>query len=94
VIVLDEQSWSWLLFQNEKNMYLSVVCGSVGIFTVEIELTQAEIASFNAIGRTFIDELASGISFSPDSYLHRKSNFRNEFDLSIAIDKWRESAKS
>ena len=44
-------------------MYLSVVCGSVGIFTVEIELTQAEIASFNAIGRTFIDELASGISF-------------------------------
>lgn len=94
MVVIDEKSWSWLLFQNENNMYLSVVCGTVGVFTVDIELTDTEVTSFKTFGRTFIDELANSVSFSPASYSHRKSNFSNEFDLSIAISKWRAREKS
>ena len=94
MVVIDQKSWSWTLFQNESGMYLSVVCGTFAVFEVDIELTDTEVTSFKTFGRTFIDELANSVSFSPASYSHRKSNFRNEYDLSIAISKWHVREKS
>lgn len=94
MVVIDQESWSWTLFQNENSMYLSVVCGTYAVFEVDIELTDTEMTSFKTFGRTFIDELANSVSFSPTSYSHRKSNFSHEFDLSIAISKWHAREKS
>ncbi|MDK1286827.1 hypothetical protein [Pseudoalteromonas umbrosa] len=91
MFVVDQKSWSWTLFQNHNDMYLSVVCGGVATYEVDIQLTVTEVSSFKTFGCSFIDELAKSISFSPGSYSNRKSNFRNEFDISCAISKWRES---
>jgi hypothetical protein len=40
--VLDEEKWSWMLFAEGDAHYLSVACGSVAIFLIDIELTSDE----------------------------------------------------
>ncbi|MEC4088084.1 hypothetical protein [Pseudoalteromonas rubra] len=91
MFVVDEENWSWILFQNQNDMYLTVLCGGVAMFNVDIQLTQTEIASYKSFGRGFIVELAESVAFNPGAYSRRKSNFRNEFDLATAIEAWRES---
>ncbi|WP_125780768.1 hypothetical protein [Pseudoalteromonas rubra] len=91
MFVVDEESWSWLLFQDQNDMYLTVLCGGVAMFNVDIQLSQAEVSSYRSFGRSFIEELAKSIAFNPSVYSSRKSNFRNEFDLTTVIKVWRES---
>ena len=90
VVVLDEEHMSWLLFQNTNDMYLSVVCGTVGMFTVEIQLTNLEASSYKSTGKSYIDQLASSIRAKPDYFTPRiVANFRTKFNVTEALSKWR-----
>jgi hypothetical protein len=40
--LLEEGQWDYMLFAHEGRLLLDVVCGTVGIFTVAIELNEAE----------------------------------------------------
>ena len=90
MVVLDEEHMSWLLFQNTNDMYLSVVCGTVGMFTVEIQLTNLEASSYKSTGKSYIDQLASSIREKPDYFTPRiVANFRTKFNVTEALSKWR-----
>ena len=90
MVVLDEEHMSWLLFQNTNDMYLSVVCGTVGMFTVEIQLTNLEASSYKSTGKSYIDQLASSIRAKPDYFTPRiVANFRTKFNVTEALSKWR-----
>ena len=92
VVVLDEEHMSWLLFQNTNDIYLSVVCGTVGTFTVEIKLTNSEVSSYKSTGKSYIDQLASSIRAKPEYFTPRKvANFRTKFNVTEALYEWRSS---
>lgn len=92
MVVLDEEHMSWLLFQDTNGMYLSVVCGTVGVFTVEIQLTNSEVSGYKSAGKLYIEQLASSIRSKPDHFAPRKiAYFRAKFNINEALSEWRNS---
>ncbi len=68
---LLSKSWQYTLFEKEANLFLEVVCGTVAVFTVTIQLTEEEKENYTTIGESYIDILASQISYSPNSFESR-----------------------
>jgi hypothetical protein len=69
--VIAEKPWSWMLFATGDRLFLSVVCGGVGVYDVDLELTVAEAASYRQIGKAYIDELANAIRAKPAEFESR-----------------------
>jgi hypothetical protein len=63
--------WDYRFFENNEKYYLLVMFGGVGVFEINIELNDNEIALYKKMGDKFIDELVKKIQFSPSSYLNR-----------------------
>jgi hypothetical protein len=63
--------WSYTLYRNDERFFLSVVCGSVGLFERDIELSEEEIGAYRSLGKEAIDALASKINHEPSSYEDR-----------------------
>ncbi len=92
--VVSEETWSWMLFHNSDSYYLSVVCGSVGIFTRDIELTKSEIVKFESEGLSYVKSLASQISQNPSIFENRHlHSFENIQGIKEATAKWRAERK-
>jgi hypothetical protein len=69
--VLLQVPWSYTLYGSDDRFFLSVVCGSVGLFETEIELGVEEIAAYRTKGKEAIDALAKGINNEPKAYRDR-----------------------
>ena len=66
--VLKKQ-WVYTLYKTENNEYIfSVVCGTIGIFEVDITLSVDQIKKYENQGEVFLDELAAKVRYSPESY--------------------------
>jgi len=79
-----------MLFQDNKDYFLSVVCGSVGIFTRDIKFTQLDIDKYIETGQSFVDELSKKIRTNPSEYEDRLiENFKGDTDASLATKEWR-----
>lgn len=69
---LIEKTWSYILYQtDDNNLILSVVCGTVGLYDVNIQLNDEEKDKFEKDGTEFIDELALDVSSNPPKYRNR-----------------------
>ncbi|MES2850719.1 MAG: hypothetical protein V4685_16790 [Bacteroidota bacterium] len=66
-----EKSWNYILIKNNGNYYLSVLCGGIGLYELEINLNEQEVASFTNIGESYIDDLAKEIQKNTTKWLHR-----------------------
>jgi len=66
--VVGLSSWSWVLFRLNDRYLLSVCCGSVGIFTIEVELGSLEVVRYESEGVRFIDELSAKVRENPTQY--------------------------
>ena len=90
--VIDQKSWSWTLYQCNDEYILSVLCGSVAIYGVEVILSQDETSDYLEHG---IDELAQKITYEPSKYKSRKViGFHNDPAVKKADNEWRNSHKS
>lgn len=69
---ISQEAWSWTLYRDVDALYLSVLCGSVGLYTVDFRLTPEETARFDANGDSFIASLADTVRTSPDLYAQRR----------------------
>ena len=58
----------WTLYQDQEEYYLSVICGSVGIFDTNIRLTKSEYAQYSQQGSEILDRIASKVRNSPKDY--------------------------
>jgi hypothetical protein len=63
--------WDYRFFEKNKNNYLFVMCGSVAVFEINIELNEDENLMYKDLGIDYIDQLAKKIQFSPSSYSER-----------------------
>ncbi|OUR83989.1 hypothetical protein A9Q82_01550 [Cycloclasticus sp. 46_120_T64] len=67
--IVETEKWSYTLYCNDQSYYLAVVCGSVGIYEIVIELKVDEIEKMKDEG--FIAKLASLVRSHPEAYSER-----------------------
>lgn len=60
---LVDVSWSHTLERKDDKLILTVLCGTVGLFDVAIELTTAEKEQYALNGKEYIESLAKTIHF-------------------------------
>jgi hypothetical protein len=72
VTVLAKQNYVYTLRQRDAGFFLSVVCGGVGMFEVEVELAADFAAECLADGK-LLDRLCEKVRFSPDSFMPGQS---------------------
>lgn len=68
-----EKKWSHVLFQDEESevFCLSVVCGSVGLYTIDITLNEQEMEMYRKKGNEYINTLAQSVAADPSKYQPR-----------------------
>ena len=86
MIEIINKPWDYRFFERNKKYYLSVMCGGVAVFEINIELNENENLMYKNLGIEYIDGLAKKIQFSPSSYSERNlpDNF---FDIDINANK-------
>lgn len=61
--------WFYSLYRSEKDEYfIAVVCGSVGIYEVNVKLNDEQCRAYSKRGKEFIEELAAEIRNRPWGY--------------------------
>jgi hypothetical protein len=65
--IVEQKKWVYTLYETDKGLMLSVVCGGVGIFEVEVFLTSNDIISMN-INPDYLSELAEKIRDNPERF--------------------------
>ncbi len=70
--VVAEETWSWMLFAAGERLLLSVVCGTVAIYTLDLELNAAEVAEYRAAGNAAVARLAAAVQDSPKRFWDRR----------------------
>jgi len=67
---IAESTWNWMLIREpDGSLLLSVVCGSVGIYEVDVLLDTEQAAAFAANGAPVLQRLAAAVRKDPAHYL-------------------------
>jgi hypothetical protein len=66
-----KKDWDYNFYKDEDKYILSVVCGSVALFEIKIQLNSEELKAFDEGGDGYIDKLAKEIQYSPSSFSNR-----------------------
>lgn len=67
VTVIAQENWVYTLRKRGERYFLSVVCGGVGMFDVEVELS-AEFAAQCLANRTLLDTISEKIRYTPERF--------------------------
>lgn len=88
--VVAEEPWAWMLFSDEGGaLFLAVMCGSVGLYSVDFPLTDEEAASFSVTGRSALEALAHDVLCQPSKYRERHiANFTDLPGIKEAVSAW------
>ncbi len=70
--IILEETWSYTLYKQNDDLYLTAVCGRVAIFEITIKLNNEEIKNYEEKGKDFIVYLARQIQDYPDLFMNRK----------------------
>ena len=95
--VVAEEPWAWMLFSDEGvGLYLTVMCGTVGLYSVDFQLADDEAADFTTSGRSAIEALARDVSYQSSKYQGRHiAHFDDLPGIKQAVSAWRsQSAES
>ena len=68
---LARSNWNYILYEDDENLLLSVVCGSIGLFDRNISLNAVEKKSYLKEGIIYIEKLAVLIRKDPKKYEFR-----------------------
>lgn len=69
--ILAQKKWVYTLFKTDAGMFLSVVCGGVAMFNVDVLLSSAE-AEQALQDNGFLDSLAEKIRCNPKKYMSER----------------------
>lgn len=68
--VLKKQ-WSYTLYESDEGYALSVICGTVALYTIQVQLNEEEVDAFKVNGVDYIDSLVKTIQSEPDKFKDR-----------------------
>ena len=93
--VIDQIAWSWTLYEYDGEYMLSVICGSVGLFSRDIILNIEETDNYLKNGIDEIIKLAKVITYRPQYYKTRHIiAFHEDLAVKNANLMWREDDKN
>jgi hypothetical protein len=88
--VIAEGRWAWMLYADRTRQVLCVVCGSVALYELAIELHADEVEALQGGGEAAADRLARQVSDAPRTYWARRINgFNDEPGIRQATERWR-----
>lgn len=88
--VVAESRWAWLLYADGDRHVLCVVCGSVALYELAVELRSAEVGEFRAGGTAAVDRLARKVSDAPRDHWERHvAGFNDEPGVREATERRR-----
>ena len=70
VVKIGKAAWDYTLYNTDHGYVLSVLCGTVGMYELNIPLTAAEVEKY-LHGNGVIDDLANLIRSQPHAYADR-----------------------
>ena len=70
LIPIAKKDWAYTLYKSEDNYILSVVCGDVAIYELNIQLNDYEINRYME-NQEYLEEIASEITTNPRKYSPR-----------------------
>lgn len=69
---IERSDLQWSLYETESGaLVLSVLCGTVAIYTIDIVLVAHERESYESEGRLYIDRLAGHVVSDPEGFGER-----------------------
>lgn len=68
LVFRDQERMFDLLEGEDGQLFLDVVCGSVGLFEVRIRLSDEQKGRYEKEGMVYLQELAFRVAKSPDSF--------------------------
>ncbi|NNE13352.1 MAG: hypothetical protein HKN51_00160 [Saprospiraceae bacterium] len=72
--VLIKKNWEYSLIDKDGKRIFKVLCGSIGLYEIKIDLTMKEINRLNLEGLAFLDSLYHDINRNPTKYNERIIN--------------------
>jgi len=67
-IILNKR-WNYQFIKDNGKYILSVMCGTVGLFEVDVELNKHQIANYKRNGIDFIEKCVKEIRAIPNQYI-------------------------
>lgn len=65
------KAWEYSFYEEQGKYFLSVMCGSVGIFELLLQLGDEEVQKYKSNGLSYIEMLVKDIQSLPSNYLYR-----------------------
>ena len=65
--IIAQKKWFYTLYKDEKGLSLSVVCGGVGLFEVEVIFTAADVQEYE-MNPHFLDEFSEKVRNNPKKF--------------------------
>lgn len=69
--VLKKQ-WEYILYENQNDLILSVVCGNVLMYDIEIKLNNEQKTKYLNEGESFLNTLAEQVRYNPEKFSGQK----------------------
>jgi hypothetical protein len=70
--IIINEPWDYQLIKDADEYFLSVVCGSSGLYEVEFKLTQEEANEYEKNGKAGIEKMVSIVRNNPEKYMDSK----------------------
>ncbi|MEV0136364.1 hypothetical protein AB0H83_49080 [Dactylosporangium sp. NPDC050688] len=87
--VVAEGPWAWMLYVDGDRHVLCVVCGTVAVYELAMQLRPDEVDAFRAGGAAALDRLARQVADAPRRFWDRNlPGFNDEPGVREATQRW------
>ena len=69
---LEKENWCYRLLRDNENYYLAVLCGSVALYEICVQLSKNEINEYIKYGKTFCNNKAEEVRKNPNNFVNIK----------------------
>lgn len=66
-----KREWEYTFHKEDENFYLSVLCGSVALYDLIIQLDSNELLQYHEDGQTYLNKLVEEIRNHPSRFIGR-----------------------
>ncbi|MBU3069845.1 hypothetical protein KOI40_08430 [Aestuariicella sp. G3-2] len=67
--IISQKKWVYTLYNTDDGMLLSVVCGGVAMFNVDVFLSDEDVKNLSK-DEALLDKLSEKIRNNPEQYMH------------------------
>lgn len=92
--LIDEEPWRWMLFEDNGDLYLDVLCSHSAVdYRFAISLDAQEKSDLKQFGRDSLSRLAHEIHYSAPGVIGNSSEYRERRVSDALANKIREATK-